>query len=140
MAKRNASFLDETLRSLVEKIDEPFQAFIEQTLERLVQEHFAKCPKPDPQYTVQEVARLLCLDSNTVRSYLKKPLGHIRRLPFVECTDTSRGRRIRLSDVQAWQQRNLIDTLNQAEQREFDEKLVAIGLRRARRRAGRKGS
>jgi hypothetical protein len=138
MPKSNLLLLEEPLRALVEKIDGPFQAFIEQTLERLVQEHFAKWPKPDPQYTVKQVASLLNIDSSTVRTYLTKPVGHIRLLPFVQCTDTSWGKRIRLSDVLAWQQRNLIGPLNQIEQKEFDEKLVVFTRRRDRRHRGPK--
>ncbi|WP_188559666.1 helix-turn-helix domain-containing protein [Hymenobacter glacieicola] len=128
--------MEEPLRALVEKIEGPFQAFVEQTVERLVQDHFANWPKPDPQYTLSEVAELLAVDISTIYSYLKKPVGHLHRLPFVQCTDTPRGKRIRLSDILVWQQHNSSDALSKAKQEEVEQKVAAMGARRRARRGG----
>ncbi|MGI4871362.1 MAG: helix-turn-helix domain-containing protein [Janthinobacterium lividum] len=64
-------------------------------------------PRPDPQYTVPQVAELLGIDAATVRQYLRLPTGHQRRLRYVDATGTAHGWRIPLSELTAWQQRNL---------------------------------
>jgi hypothetical protein len=77
-------------------------------------EYFAKLPQPDPQYSVATVAEILDLTTGTVREYMQ--LGtqhpqHPRRLPYVDATGKARGRRIQLSEITAWQQRNRPDLL-----------------------------
>lgn len=77
-------------------------------------EYFAQLPQPDPQYSVATVAEILDLTTGTVREYMQ--LGtqhpqHPRRLPYVESTGKARGRRIQLSEITAWQQRNRPDLL-----------------------------
>jgi hypothetical protein len=63
-------------------------------------------PQPDPQYTLAQVADLLNVDAKTVARYLGLPADHPKALPWVPCTDSPKGRRVLLSDVRAWQQRN----------------------------------
>ena len=83
-------------------------------LEAWKAEYFAKLPQPDPQSSVATVAEILDLTTGTVREYMQ--LGtqhpqHPRRLPYVESTGKARGRRIQLSEITAWQQRNRPDLL-----------------------------
>ncbi|MBG8556186.1 MerR family transcriptional regulator [Hymenobacter guriensis] len=63
-------------------------------------------PQPDPQYTVLQVAEILNLDESTIRNYFTLPATHPLALPWVPCTDSAKGRRVLLSDLTAWQQRN----------------------------------
>ncbi|NML67639.1 helix-turn-helix domain-containing protein [Hymenobacter sp. RP-2-7] len=75
--------------------------------ERAAQQAAAALPQPDPQYTVPQVAELLSLDPATVRAYLRLAPSHTRRLRYVDTTGTAHGWRIPLSEIQAWQARNL---------------------------------
>jgi len=77
------------------------QAFHSQTISFLQEQ-----PKPDPQYTCEQVAEILNVDVDTVRAYLKLPAGHRRHLAHIKTSDAPRGNRIRLSAVQQWQERN----------------------------------
>ncbi|MBX0293130.1 helix-turn-helix domain-containing protein [Hymenobacter sp. HSC-4F20] len=134
MSQNNTLLMEEVLKSFVEKVNGPLTTSMEQITDSWLRQYFAQRPQPDPQYTAQEVAELLALEVSTVRSYFKKPEGHVRRLPFIQCTDTARGYRVRLSDIRAWQDRNLIDALKRAEQQAFEEKAAAIGAKRRARR------
>ena len=93
---------------------EAIQELLGPYLETWKAEYFAKLPQPDPQYSVATVAEILDLTTGTVREYMQ--LGtqhpkHPRRLPYVESTGKARGRRIQLSEITAWQQRNRPDLL-----------------------------
>ena len=71
--------------------------------------HLATRPTADQQYEVVEVAEILSLSQDTVRNYLKLAVSdphHPRHLPYVDTTGSSRGFRVLLSDLTAWQQRN----------------------------------
>ncbi|MDF7810734.1 helix-turn-helix domain-containing protein [Hymenobacter sp. YC55] len=99
------------------------QAFHSQSLSFLEQQ-----PKPDPQYTCEQVADILNVDVDTVRSYLKLPAGHRRHLAHVQTSDSARGNRIRLSAVQDWQERN------NATQVVLEEAQLIVSHRRPARR------
>ncbi|SNC62409.1 Helix-turn-helix domain-containing protein [Hymenobacter gelipurpurascens] len=96
------------------------------------QQYYQALPKPDPQFTCEEVADILGLEVSTVRGYLRLPSYHQRNLPVVQCTESSRGYRIRLSAVQAWQERNSL-TLDQ-DKAQLPEQLLRISHRRTGRR------
>ncbi|RSK50071.1 helix-turn-helix domain-containing protein [Hymenobacter rigui] len=120
---------------VVEFNQSALKSLFSEEFSRASREFLREQPQPDPQYTIEEVADILSVDPSTVRNYLKLSTDHRRYLPFVQCTDTGRGNRIRLSDVQAWQQRNL----HQPEEAEaqLPESLLRISHRRAARREKR---
>jgi len=123
------------LSTITIPLDDALRQFIKDCIEHQVQQYLQEhLPQPDPQYTCAEVAELLGLDASTVRSYLKLPLTHPRYLPYVKTTDSSHGNRICLSAITAWQQRNNAGTLQEVERQAFEDKMAAIGKRRARRR------
>lgn len=83
-------------------------------LETWKAEYFAMLPQPDPQYAVATVAEILDLEADTVRGYLQlstEQPHHPRRLPYVDATGNARSRRVQLSEITAWQQRNRPDFL-----------------------------
>ncbi|GAA4358810.1 hypothetical protein GCM10023185_24800 [Hymenobacter saemangeumensis] len=85
-------------------------------------------PKPDQQYTAEQVSKILNIDVQTVHDYTRLETGHPRRLPYVVTHDSAKGKRFLLSEVMLWQKRNGCDALKQPA-----ERLVAN--RPARRRA-----
>lgn len=63
----------------------------------------------DYQLSVPQVAEVLGVDDNTVRAYTELSEEHPRRLHFVTTSDSSRGKRITLSQIADWQLRNRTD-------------------------------
>jgi hypothetical protein len=86
-----------------------FVALATEVFQQAAAAHFARQPLPDPQYTTAQAAELLGTTAETICDYLRLPAGHPRRLPYVAITDALSGRRILLSDLTAWQQRNRHD-------------------------------
>ncbi len=84
---------------------------IRQEIKLQVAERLAKTPPSDQQYTVAEVALILNIAEETVRGYFKLPRPHPRQLPYMIMTDDARGRRVRTSDLVAWQQRNVSSSI-----------------------------
>ncbi len=82
-----------------------------QEIKLQVAERLAKIPLADQQYTVIEVALILSIAEGTVRGYFKLPHAHPRQLPYMTMTDDARGRRVRTSDLVAWQQRNVSSSI-----------------------------
>lgn len=87
-------------------------------------------PLPDPQYTAEQVAHILNVE--TVHDYTRLEPSHPRRLPYVVMSDSFKGKRFLLSDITAWQRRNQIDTLTQV--------VPLVPKRPARRRATRRAA
>lgn len=83
-----------------------FQAMAAEAFNRAAQQYFERQPTPDPQYTTAQAADLLGTTPETICDYLKLPATHPRHLPHVPITESRSGRRILLSDLTAWQQRN----------------------------------
>lgn len=112
-------------------MESPFPSdFTLQALAAQLSQALAAChvqfPQADPQFTVAQAAKILGLAHEpTVREYFKLPVGHRRRLPYVDTNGAARGYRVRLSDLTAWQQRNCSDAVP-----------VEIPVRRSARRAG----
>jgi hypothetical protein len=90
--------------------------------ERLTNAWLSQQPAPDPQYTIEQAASLLGVSTDTVADYLRLPASHPRRLCYVVTHDSARGRRIPLSALHDWQQRNGCDALAQAAQAEAKPK------------------
>lgn len=82
------------------------RALASEIFERQANLYFSSLPQPDPQFTCEQVAEQLGCDVSTVRAYLKLPPAHSRYLPHVQIADGPKGRRIRLSAITAWQERN----------------------------------
>lgn len=96
-------------------LEEPLKGMLLEAFQKLAQDFLSEQPKPDLQYTCEQVAGILNLNVDTVRNYLKLPTGHRRHLSYVKTSDSPRGNRIRLSAVQHWQERNEAERVEQAE-------------------------
>ena len=106
------------MNTLTITLDEPLRTLLEQTIEREVAQQvrdlLSQVIVPDVQYTCRQVAEHLALHPDTIRGYMHLPLGHPRRLPYVDCSDNQRGFRICSSDLVNWQKRNHCDTIANA--------------------------
>lgn len=84
---------------------------VRQEIKEQVAEYLVKNPPADQQYSAKMVAEILGVTQETVRNYLELPLVHPRHLPYVDMTGNARGRRVRTSDLVAWQQRNVSNSI-----------------------------
>ncbi len=84
---------------------------VRQQVKSQVAEYLAKNPLADQQYSVATVAVILDVKEETVRGYFGLPHHHPRQLPYVDMTGNARGRRVRTSDLMAWQQRNVSSSI-----------------------------
>lgn len=82
---------------------------VQRTLETWLEDQ----PKPDQQYTAEQVSHILNVDVQTVHSYTRLEVGHPRRLPYVVTHDSAKGKRFLLSEVTLWQRRNGCDALRE---------------------------
>ena len=80
---------------------------VRQEVKKQIADYLAKNPPGDQQYSVATVAAILDVKEETVRGYFGLPNNHPRQLPYVEMTGSARGRRVRTSDLLAWQLRNV---------------------------------
>lgn len=103
---------------------------IQQEIAHQVATILSRLPLPEVMFSFPQAAKLLSLHPETMRDYTRLPVGHPRRLRYIDCTGSSRGQRITAAELLDWQKRNDVDAPIQS-------LLDAIAARRARAAASR---
>lgn len=112
------------------------KAQLEQTIQQEIAHQVAtiisRLPLPDVMFSFPQAAKLLQLHTETVRSYTKLPVGHPRRLRYIDCTGSSRGQRITSAELLDWQRRNYADTLQESFFMKIAERRARAAARKQR--------
>ncbi|MCR5888320.1 hypothetical protein LRS06_11205 [Hymenobacter sp. J193] len=112
------------------------KAQLEQAIQREIAHQVAtilsRLPLPEVMFTFPQAAKLLQLYVGTVRAYTQLPLGHPRRMRYIDCTGSSRGQRITAAELLDWQRRNHADTLQESVFMKIAERRARAASRRHR--------
>jgi hypothetical protein len=86
-----------------------FDAALQRGVQEALRQQLDMLPTLDYQLTIPQAASVLGLDDDTVRTYTELHASDQRKLHVVMATESARGKRVLLSQLSDWQQRNRTD-------------------------------